>query len=38
MNLIRIEVNLCKWIKNNLNKFYVKEKYDIFSKYRCYVL
>jgi len=38
MNLFRIEENLCKWIKNNLNKFYVKEKDDIFSKWRLYVL
>jgi len=32
MNLIRIEENLCKWIKNNLNKFCGKENDDSFSK------
>jgi len=32
MNLIRIEENLCKCIKNNLNKFCGKENDDSFSK------
>jgi len=34
MNLNMILINLCKWINNNLNKFYDKENDSVFYKKR----